>query len=163
LKGTYTLLLECQKPFRTRIGSLGHATIAKGYYVYTGSGQGKGSVSLEGRIGRHLRAAKKVKWHVDYLTAGSRCTVKAVVFLRSPRRLECATNKAVVMRLSAKPVLAHVGSSDCECEAHLSKVGASFRADGILASVLLVYRLLGKSVHCRQFVSSINRNSSALV
>ena len=160
MKGTYTLLLLCTKPFSVRIGSLGYASIGKGYYIYTGSALGQGSVSLEGRLRRHLQVSKKARWHVDYLTSDSRCRVKAAVCLRSRKRLECTINKAVVRELSADPVLARAGSSDCKCDGHLTKVGSSIRAGKILTSVMSVYKRFGKSVGCMQFVNFVFKSAS---
>ena len=160
MRGTYTLLLVCREPFRTKIGSLGYANVDEGYYLYTGSALGSGALSLEGRLERHSQRAKKVKWHVDYLTSDPRCIVKAAVCLRSRKRLECAINKAVVRELSADPVLARAGSSDCKCDGHLTKVGSSIRAGKILTSVMSVYKRFGKSVGCMQFVNFVYKSAS---
>jgi Uri superfamily endonuclease len=159
LKGTYTILLVCMKPFRVKIGRLGYADIGKGYYVYTGSALGHGSGSLEGRLERHLRASKKAKWHVDYLTSDPRCIIKAAVCLTSRKRLECAINQAVARKLNAEPVLARAGSSDCKCDAHLNKIGSSTRAGKTLQLVMGAYRRFGSRVHCIQFTNSVYKNA----
>lgn len=151
MRGTYTLLLLCREPFRARIGSLGYANVDEGYYLYTGSALGNGSLSLERRLERHCRRAKKVRWHVDYLTSNPRCVVKVAVCLRSRKRSECAINKAVIRRMNAKPILSHAGSSDCKCDAHLTKIRSSIGADKILRSLMNVYRRFGKAVYYVQF------------
>lgn len=162
MKGTYTLLLVCRKPFRIRVGSLGYANIDRGYYLYTGSALGVGALSLEGRLKRHSQFPKKRKWHVDYLTSDSRCRVKAAVCLRSRKRLECDINRAVVRELKTEPVLPRAGSSDCKCDGHLTKVGPSIRAGKIMSLVMSVYRRFGRSVGCIQFVNSVYKNASHL-
>jgi Uri superfamily endonuclease len=162
LKGTYTLLIICVKPFRTKVGSLGYATIRKGHYLYTGSALGCGSVSLEGRLGRHLRGPKNVTWHVDYLTSNPRCRVKAIVCLRSSKRLECTINEEIVKNLSAKPILSRAGSSDCKCNGHLTRVGPSIEAGEILSKLTSVYQRFGGTVRCMQFANRTRKNAGQL-
>jgi Uri superfamily endonuclease len=154
LKGTYVLILACMKPFRVKIGSLGYANIGKGCYIYTGSALGTGAISLEGRLRRHSQRAKKVKWHVDYLTSDVRCKVKAAVVVRSRKRLECAVNRAILGKLNARPVLPGAGSSDCKCEGHLAKAGLTIRSSKILPMVVEVCRRFDRSVSCMQFTNS---------
>lgn len=159
MRGTYTLLLVCREPFRRRIGSLGYANVDEGYYLYTGSALGTGALSLEGRLMRHSRLSKKARWHVDYLTSDSRCRVMAAVFLRSRKRLECVINQAAVRKLNAEPVLPGAGSSDCECDGHLTKVGSSIRAGKILSLVRSIYRGFGRSVSCIQLTDFAYKNA----
>lgn len=157
MKGTYTLILACREPFRKRIGSLGYARISRGYYLYTGSALGAGAVSLGWRLRRHSRPSKKRQWHVDYLTSDPRCQIEAVVYLKSPRRLECTINRAIVRELKAQPVLLRAGASDCRCDAHLTKItsSSSVRLAKILSSATSVYRRFGDSVHCDRARSSV--------
>jgi Uri superfamily endonuclease len=162
LKGTYTLILICMKPFRAKIGSLGYATLRKGYYLYTGSALGYGSVSLEGRLNRHLRSSKNVTWHVDYLTSDPRCRVRAIVCLRSSKRLECTINQEIVRNLSAKPILTRAGSSDCKCDGHLTRVGSSIGAGEILSKVTSVYQRFGRAVCCMEFENRMRKNAGQL-
>ena len=162
MKGTYTLLILCKKPFRTRIGSLGYATIGKGCYLYTGSALGYGSVSLEGRLGRHLRGPKNVSWHVDYLTSDPRCRVRAIVCLGSSKRLECTINDETVRNLGATPILARAGSSDCKCNGHLTRVGTSIGTGEIVSKVTSVYRRFGRAVYCMQFANRNRKNAGQL-
>ncbi len=158
MKGTYTLLLICMKPFRTKIGSLGYATIGKGHYLYTGSALGTGSVSLEGRLNRHLRGPKNVRWHVDYLTSNPRYRVKAIVCLKSSKRLECTINQKIVRNLNAKPILIGAGSSDCKCDGHLTRVETSIGAGEILSKVTRAYQGFGGAVLCMQFADRTTKN-----
>lgn len=146
LKGTYTLILACKKPFRTVIGRLGRVNVGKGHYLYTGSALGQGGVSLEGRLGRHLRASKKRQWHIDYLTASRNCAVRVVIFVKSNKYLECSVNQAIMSRLSVKPLLPRAGSSDCHCEAHITKVMARLPEKQILRVLTAIYCLFGRPV-----------------
>lgn len=144
MKGTYTLIIACRKPFRTEIGKLGRVNVGKGYYLYTGSALGKGAVSLEGRLSRHLRAWKRRQWHVDYLSSSRNCTVKFLVSFESDKHLECSVNQLIMNRLEVEPVLPHAGSGDCQCEAHLVKVLPRMPEKQIVHALMNIYGLLGK-------------------
>ena len=143
MKGTYTLLLFCKTPFRATIGQLGTADVEQGFYAYTGSALGDGAQSLERRLERHTRRSKKVYWHIDYLTSDPRCTIKAVVFLQSRRRLECVINQAVAKDLNATPIIPGAGSSDCKCQGHLLKVHRRNRKCEVLRLLQKVYKQFG--------------------
>ena len=162
MKGTYTLILFCKEPFKTQIGSLGHVSVGKGHYLYTGSALGNGSVSLEGRLNRHLRVSKKVSWHIDYLTSDPRCRIKAIVCLKSGRRLECVINQEIVSKLAAKPVTMHAGASDCKCDGHLTRVGLSLGAREITATMANMYRRFGRAVYCMQLANHAHKAASSL-
>ena len=154
MRGTYTLLLVCRGPFRTRIGTLGYAIVKKGYYLYTGSALGRGAVSLEGRLRRHWQISKKIRWHVDYLTSNRNCAVTAAVCLKSRRHMECLISRAIAERLKVRPVLLHAGSSDCGCEAHLVKIESSIAEKEVLSALSKVYGMFGEPIRMRQDVAS---------
>jgi Uri superfamily endonuclease len=141
VKGTYTILMEFSRPLQVRFGGLGSAKVEKGCYVYTGSALGKGAVSLEGRLSRHFHRAKKIKWHVDYLTTRRGCAVSAAVYVKSRKRLECLVNRRLTEALGAKLVLRHLGASDCTCPAHFFQVGGLRSA---LAGTVGVYAEFGE-------------------
>ena len=122
MRGTYTLLLACKRPFKLRIGKLGQTKVEKGYYLYTGSALGTGAVSLEQRIARHRRRNKRMKWHVDYLTACREIAVITVICLEGNKRLECQINQEILSRLDGKPIIRRAGASDCKCSGHLLSV-----------------------------------------
>ena len=122
LRGTYTLLLACKRPFKVRIGKLGMTKIEKGNYLYTGSALGKGAVSLEQRVARHRRRNKRVKWHVDYLTVRQEIRVVNVICIGVNKRLECQINRQILSNLNGKPIIPRAGASDCKCSAHLLSV-----------------------------------------
>jgi Uri superfamily endonuclease len=159
LKGTYTLLLVCKEPFRVMIGRLGYAKIDAGHYLYTGSALGEGAQSLEGRLKRHSEPSKKIRWHVDYLTSNPRCRIKAAVWLMSPERVECRINQAISRQLGAEPVLPQAGSSDCKCDAHLTKIQSSIGPRRILASLVRVYRRFGRQVRSTYSLNSSVRKA----
>ena len=111
---SYQLVLEVRGPVRCAIGRLGEFEFPAGRYLYTGSARR----GLEARIARHLRAAKTLRWHVDYLVAAPGVRVTRV--LRSTRD-ECRLNQA-----SRGTVLVPgFGASDCRsgCGAHLKYLG----------------------------------------
>ena len=121
-KGTYTIVIACIKPIKITFGSLGSAKTTRGFYTYTGSALGKGAVSLEGRIHRHLSRRKKNRWHADYIASRRFCTVRAAVYVQSSARIECAVNKALAIELKARPLIPHIGASDCKCDGHLLQI-----------------------------------------
>ncbi|MEE9474859.1 MAG: GIY-YIG nuclease family protein, partial [Candidatus Hydrothermarchaeaceae archaeon] len=63
MKGIYALIITLEEDKNICVGKLGPVDFKKGYYVYIGSALN----SLEGRINRHRRKDKKLRWHVDYL------------------------------------------------------------------------------------------------
>jgi len=92
------------------VGSLGSIIFAAGGYAYVGSALG----GLEARIRRHLRAAKKKHWHIDYLL--ERAPVSRIIVAESGERLECRLAARLGGRFEAVPGF---GSSDCRCPGHL--------------------------------------------
>jgi Uri superfamily endonuclease len=111
--GTYVLLVRVDQPLTLAVGRLGTVTFSGGYYAYVGSAHGPGG--LRARLRRHLRAAKPLHWHIDYLTAAA--PVTAIWLRESPERLECVWARELIARGSV-PV-PRFGSSDCSCPAHL--------------------------------------------
>jgi Uri superfamily endonuclease len=68
-------------------------------------------------VGRHLRAEKRLHWHVDYLAA--RAPVIEVWYVESGERLECAWAARLRALPGAATLVEGFGSSDCGCRAHL--------------------------------------------
>lgn len=143
MRGTYTVILECKEAVRIRFGRLGSANLQTGYYLYTGSALGRGAVSLEGRLARHKRHSKRIKWHIDYLTSHSKCQFKRAVCLISTSRLECKINNSLSTRLEVRPILAHLGATDCGCKTHLVKVTQRLGLANLLAQLGIVYSAFG--------------------
>jgi Uri superfamily endonuclease len=116
--GTYTLIMKASASIDVRVGALGESHFPSGLYTYTGSALGQAQ-SLRTRVARHLRDAKKRRWHIDYLL--TRVQTLRVVYCTSPRRLECVIVKMLGAEANAKVVVSGFGSSDCSsrCPAHL--------------------------------------------
>ncbi|MCD6592636.1 GIY-YIG nuclease family protein [Candidatus Bathyarchaeota archaeon] len=137
-RGTYTLVIFIDSSLSLEIGGLGAANLDAGYYTYTGSAMGRGSSSLAGRISRHLRGAKKKRWHIDYLLSSVKSEIEAVLALPSRRRLECEVNQHIIKLLRPEVPIPGFGASDCTsgCKSHL----LYFRVeDNLLSKIAEVY------------------------
>ncbi len=119
--GAYLLLIDLAAPLALGIPRLGAATLAPGRYAYGGSAYGPGG--LRARIGRHLRAEKAQRWHIDRLTAaGQVVAIRAV-----PGARECALLRDLLELPGASVPIPGFGSSDCRsCPAHLVVLPAGF-------------------------------------
>lgn len=109
-RGTYALLVYVPYELSLSVGELGKVDFKGGYYAYIGSALG----GLEGRVGRHLREEKKVRWHIDHLLIHARAV--DVVVAHSEERKECKVAEELAKDL---PSVKGFGSSDCKCESHL--------------------------------------------
>jgi len=143
LRGTYTLLLACKRPFKVRIGKLGLIQLEKGNYLYTGSALGTGAVSLEQRVARHRRRNKRVKWHIDHLTVHREITIVNVICTEINKRLECQINQQILSNLNGKPIIQRAGASDCNCPGHLLSVRL-LDSKVILARLKQIYASYGE-------------------
>ena len=61
--GAYILLTHLAQGEEIEVGRLGTFLFCRGEYAYVGSAMG----GLDARVARHLRAEKKLHWHIDYL------------------------------------------------------------------------------------------------
>ncbi len=68
--GTYVLLLESCTLGELAVGRLGTLALEPGCYLYVGSAFGPGGIAA--RVGRHARAEKPARWHIDYLRERTR-------------------------------------------------------------------------------------------
>jgi Uri superfamily endonuclease len=116
-RGVYVLHLYVSRPRPLTIGRLGQFNLPVGHYFYVGSAHGAGG--LRTRVGRHLRGADALRWHIDYLRAVS--AVQAVFYTVADRALECGWSQALAQLPRAFIPVPHFGSSDCRagCAAHL--------------------------------------------
>lgn len=100
------------------VGKLGVFSLAPGSWIYCGSAWGAGG--LRSRLRRHLQAAKKPHWHIDFLTV--RLPSPSVVAIPQPERgvrLECAWTQRLLAQPDFSAPIPRFGSSDCrECPAH---------------------------------------------
>lgn len=119
MRGIYTIVVECEADGYARFGRRKRTRLRRGRYLYTGSAMGTGATSLEGRIGRHEKRRKSVRWHIDYLTSKRGCRVSGAVCIVSGRRLECAINQRILEELKPFPLFPRAGASDCSCSGHL--------------------------------------------
>ena len=145
MRGTYTLLIRCNGSVLLTFGKLGCSKLRRGFLLYTGSALGRGNSALENRIERHARKSKRVRWHVDYLTSRAEFDVKAAVFLNSRKRLECAINRSINNEMAVNPILPRLGSSDCNCNAHLLKVASLESETEIQRTLEGIYSRFGRS------------------
>jgi Uri superfamily endonuclease len=113
--GTYVLVMRLDAPTSLAVGRLGVFDMPEGFYLYVGSAHGAGG--LRARVGRHLRAAKRLHWHVDYLTAHAQ--ISEVWMRASAERLECHWAGLLAGVEGGSIPAARFGASDCTCPAHL--------------------------------------------
>jgi sugar fermentation stimulation protein A len=118
MKGTYCLLFALPRDVSVRVGALGKRDFPAGAYVYVGSALG----GVEGRVGRHRRAGKRKKWHIDYLLDKGE-VVATIVVPSDEKRTECSVARSMVSSGEAEAVVPGFGSSDCRCPSHLLYLG----------------------------------------
>lgn len=118
-KGTYVLILHLKISATIRVGRLGPHRFKDGYYAYVGSALGPGG--LAGRIGRHAKAVKRCRWHIDYLRRRSR--LSAVWHIVCGIRREHAWADILGRLPGVRGAVPGFGSSDCGCESHLFHFG----------------------------------------
>ncbi len=111
--GSYILIIELAQPARIRIGALGERAFERGYYLYIGSAL----AGLRSRLERHLRAEKRLHWHIDYLL--QHAAIREVWYAAGPDRRECAWARALANLPGAAPFPGAFGASDCACRTHL--------------------------------------------
>ena len=111
IPGAYVLAIELSKQVAVSLRGKPSALLPPGLYLYCGSAKGPGG--LRGRLARHMRRGKSIRWHIDVLTeAGT--VLGAWTF---PGGDECD----LITGLSHLPVaIKGFGSTDCRrCTSHL--------------------------------------------
>ncbi len=112
--GAYVLVLDVERSLPLRVATLPRIHLLPGRYAYVGSAKGAGGIRA--RVRRHLRAGKKLHWHVDHLTAAAR----VVEVTAHPGADECDVVDELLAKRRATTPVAGFGSSDCKrCAAHL--------------------------------------------
>lgn len=107
--GIYILELYARDEFQIPVKKFRNSTIKKGYYYYIGSAQ----KNLQQRIDRHFRTAKKVHWHIDYLTTNRNVVIKtAYVITDAPKNLEEKIANIFPSAFDGKIMLKGFGNSD---------------------------------------------------
>lgn len=132
VKGIYVLVISVDKDVKVNVGSLGSLFFESGLYAYVGSAQN----SIEKRIKRHLKKAKRKFWHIDYLLDNKYVKVVQAFYKEAEKSEECK----VARELSKKGVpFASFGCSDCGCVSHL------FRIDGDYCANESLYREMSEA------------------
>jgi len=129
--GTYVLILHLERPAIVQIGRLGRFPFPAGWYAYAGSARGPGG--LAARLSRHLRAAKRRHWHVDYLRAHARPV--EIWYATGAEQRECAWAAAVSALPGGSIPAPRFGASDCRCETHLVHFGSPPEPDAFEGAV----------------------------
>ena len=111
--GTYILVIELPVGVHVRVGSLGPLDLAAGYYLYVGSALS----GLAPRLARHLRATKRLHWHIDYLLLHG--AIREIWYSVDSQRRECAWAGRLAHMPGITPFPRRFGASDCHCPTHL--------------------------------------------
>ena len=119
MRGVYTLIIRSTEPCKVLAGRRHSVAFERGLYLYTGSALGRGSTSLEGRIGRHLSREKRDFWHIDRILSSESVHVISVIFAKTTRKAECGVNTEFLKDSDINVLAKRIGSSDCRCKSHL--------------------------------------------
>lgn len=111
--GIYILILHVVHPCRIKTGRLAERVFQKGTYLYIG----RAKQYLRGRLARHLRAEKKLFWHIDYLLR--RAFIKEI-WCQLDFFNECQITARIIETCGkgCSPIPGF-GASDCLCPSHL--------------------------------------------
>lgn len=146
LKGAYVLFLRLEAPLRAVIGSLGPLNLSSGVYAYVGSARGPGG--LKARVSRHLRKAKSLRWHIDYVTSSPHARSEALVYAETLEEWETSISTELSSSQCFKPSVKGFGSTDKQSETHLFKCMCSL--DECVEEVLKAFRKLNlKAETCK--------------
>lgn len=110
MKGCYILIIELKDNITIQIGKIGNLLFKKGFYAYIGSALN----GLEQRINRHLKAEKKIRWHIDYLLQHG--IIIKIFYKENNKKEECNIAKKFEEKLLS---ISGFGCSDCKCHSHL--------------------------------------------
>lgn len=115
--GLYVLVIRLRRAALVRVGALGSFRLEPGWYLYVGSARR----ALRGRVARHARKGKPLRWHVDHLTECKEARVMDALLLPGTRRTECSLSRAVGRLPGMVAPVRRFGASDCteRCPAHL--------------------------------------------
>jgi Uri superfamily endonuclease len=111
--GTYALIMQLEEEADIQVGALGRFLFRPGYYLYVGSALN----GVSARVSRHLRARKKLRWHIDYLLGYARAV--EVWYALGAERSECLWAGVAGRLPEAVAPVPGFGSSDCFCPSHL--------------------------------------------
>ena len=112
VRGLYILILSLPKPQTITVGKLASKRFEEGLYFYIG----KARNGLKGRIDRHFREKKSLRWHIDYFLKKADILE---VWTRPDFYDECGTARKIRSTLGEFSLpLKNFGSSDCRCPGH---------------------------------------------
>lgn len=110
-RGIYVAVFQLDADTEIEVGRLGRFLFDRGFYFYVGSAQR----NLNGRLARHARREKPLRWHIDYLSVHAR--MLGAIVIEGTRQDECALARRItVLRC---PAIRNFGASDCRCRGHL--------------------------------------------
>jgi sugar fermentation stimulation protein A len=113
-KGIYILAMQLVRARTLTVGRLGRFTFPPGYYIYVGSAMS----GFAGRINRHLKRKKRMRWHIDYfLEVADLMWVD--LYETEDTADECRLCARVAQLEGATIVADKFGASDCGCRSHL--------------------------------------------
>ncbi|MGB0682724.1 MAG: GIY-YIG nuclease family protein [Magnetovibrionaceae bacterium] len=116
--GAYFLLIPLFYTYSFTTGRFTGQELLPGLYGYCGSAYGPGGIRA--RVGRHCRADKTARWHIDHLTR--KTGVAAVATFPDGRECDLV---ASLEHQGATPPIKRFGSSDCAvCASHFLKLCA---------------------------------------
>ncbi|WP_416839877.1 GIY-YIG nuclease family protein [Haloferax sp. DFSO52] len=129
-RGTYALVYRVPE-ITAEVGALGTFDLEAGGYVYVGSAFGSGGLR---RVLRHRRVAAGEHdarhWHVDYLGGYPAVELDHAVCVVGTD-VECAVADSL-----GTAALSGFGSSDCDCEAHLTRFEDVETASSLVEAVV---------------------------
>lgn len=111
--GTYILVIALPHKCTFEVGSLGKVPFERGYYLYVGSAL----AGLQSRLQRHMRARKRLHWHIDYLLEQGH--IREIWYHQDPKRHECTWADVLQRMADIVPSKVPFGASDCDCRTHL--------------------------------------------
>ncbi|MEZ5840874.1 MAG: GIY-YIG nuclease family protein [Hyphomicrobiales bacterium] len=115
--GAYVLAIDLGQPAAISLPRQPEILLPAGWYLYCGSARGPGG--LAARLGRHLAAEKKQRWHVDRLTVSAR---RRIALPFPGDMTECRLVAAIAAMPQFSQPAPGFGSSDCRiCKSHLLK------------------------------------------
>lgn len=113
--GTYVLVFRARRPLAFRAGALGRVELPAGWLAYVGSAMGPGG--LAARVGRHLAASGRPRWHVDHLVR--RLPPAEVWASRTKTSREARWVRALATLPGMAPIAHGFGASDSSAASHL--------------------------------------------
>ena len=113
-KGIYILAMQLVGERNITVGRLGTFNFPSGYYIYVGSAMS----GFAGRINRHLKRKKRMRWHIDYfLEVADLLWVD--LYETEDTTDECRLCAQVAQLKGAAIIADRFGASDCRCKSHL--------------------------------------------